>query len=94
LAAAKVKGIHADDVPAMKGLIIPEFSHLSRACAAIFTDAYVRRLAQLTPRINLRPGAPPPLSPRDCTSPPSNPTPQIAQGPLPSKAAAQAKGTR
>jgi len=45
LAAAKVQGIHADDVPAMKGLLIPEYSHLSRGCAAVFTDAYVRQLA-------------------------------------------------
>lgn len=66
LAAARVKGVHADDVPAMAGLIIPEYSHLSRACAAVFTDAYVRRIAQITPRLRMLPGAPPPLSPRAC----------------------------
>ncbi|HEY2445694.1 MAG TPA: hypothetical protein VGI20_08160 [Rhizomicrobium sp.] len=71
LAAAKVKGIHADDISAMKGLVIPEFSHLSRACAAVFTDAYVRRLAELTPRIRLRPDAPMALAARDCAPVPA-----------------------
>jgi hypothetical protein len=79
LAAAKVKGIHADDVPAMHGLVIPEYSHLSRACAAVFTDAYVRRLAQLTPRIRLVVGAPSPLSPRDCRAMPADVKPQLVQ---------------
>jgi len=66
LAAAQVRGVHADDVPETRGLIFPEFSHLSRACAPVFTDAYVRRLTGLTPRLQLRKDAPPPLGPRDC----------------------------
>ncbi|GAA4725007.1 hypothetical protein H9L13_12530 [Sphingomonas lutea] len=41
-------------------------SHLSRKCATVFTDAYVRRLAALTPRISLRANAPPPLTRVDC----------------------------
>jgi hypothetical protein len=66
LAATDAKGIHADDMPEAQGLRIPEDSHLSRACAVVFTDAYVRRLAQLTPLIRLRPDAPPALTPADC----------------------------
>jgi len=66
LAAAQVQGVHADDVPEMQGLVWPEFSHLSRACAPVFTDAYVRRLIGLTSRLQLRPDAPAKLGPRDC----------------------------
>jgi hypothetical protein len=47
--------------------VIPEYSHLSRACATVFTDAYVRGLAKLTPRLTLSAAAPPSLSPADCT---------------------------
>jgi hypothetical protein len=47
-------------------LVVPEWSHLSRKCAAVFTDAYVRRLVQLTPRLKLRANAPPPLTRVDC----------------------------
>jgi hypothetical protein len=66
LAVVRAKGVHADDLASAQGLTIPEFSHLSRSCAVVFTDAYVRRLAQLTPRLTLRPDAPAPLSTRDC----------------------------
>jgi hypothetical protein len=66
LAATKAKGIHADDLPQAQNLVIPEWSHLSRRCAAVFTDAYVRRLVELTPRLKLRADAPPPLSRADC----------------------------
>jgi hypothetical protein len=66
LAAARAKGIHADDLPQAQDLVIPEWSHLNRKCATVFTDAYVRRLVQLTPRVTLRPDAPPPLSRADC----------------------------
>jgi hypothetical protein len=59
-------GVHIDDLPAAQHLILPEFSHLTRKCSAVFTDAYVRRLAQLTPRLKLRAGAPPPLTRLDC----------------------------
>ena len=59
-------GVHADDLPAARVLPLPEWSHLGRRCATVFTDAYVRRLAELTPRLKLRANAPPPLSPADC----------------------------
>jgi hypothetical protein len=73
LAAVPAQGVHFDDLPAAQGLTIPEWSHLNRACAVVFTDAYVRRLAQLTPRIPLRADAPAPLSAADCVraAPPS-----------------------
>ena len=44
----------------------PNWSHLSGKCATVFTDAYVRRLVQLTPRLKLRADAPPPLTRSDC----------------------------
>ena len=63
-------GVHNDDLPpAVRHLIMPEWSHLSRACATVFTDAYVRRLAALTPRLKLLADAPPPLSRDDCVPP-------------------------
>jgi hypothetical protein len=58
--------VHFDDLPAAQNLDLPEWSHLTRKCATVFTDAYVRRLTELTPRLRLRPGAPPPLDHRDC----------------------------
>ncbi len=36
--------MHIDDLPAAQGLTLPEWSHLNRRCATVFTDAYVRRL--------------------------------------------------
>jgi hypothetical protein len=66
VAAAGVQSLHADDDPLASSLFLPELSHLSRACATVYTDDYVRRLAQLTPRVKLRSDAPPPLSPADC----------------------------
>jgi hypothetical protein len=66
LVGANAKGIHADDLPQAQNLVIPEYSHLSRKCATVFTDAYVRRLVQLTSRLKLRADAPPPLSRADC----------------------------
>jgi hypothetical protein len=68
LAGANAKGIHADDLPQAQNLLIPEYSHLSRKCATVFTDAYVRRLVELTPRLKLRADAPPPLSRSDCVA--------------------------
>ena len=60
-------GVHNDDLPAeVQNLTLPEWSHLNRACATVFTDAYVRRLASLTPRLKLRADAPPPLTRDDC----------------------------
>jgi len=65
-------GVHNDDLPPqVRRLIMPEWSHLNRACATVFTDAYVRRLAALTPRLRLRADAPPPLTRDDCVR--SNP---------------------
>ena len=66
LVGANAQGIHADDLPQAQNLVIPEWSHLSRKCAAVFTDAYVRRLVELTPRLKLRVDAPPPLSRAGC----------------------------
>ena len=66
LANARVRGVHFDDYPEMQGLVLPEYSHLSRACAVVFTDAYVRAVARLTPRLTLRAQAPSPLAPADC----------------------------
>ena len=59
-------GVHADDLAQAQKLNLPEWSHLSRACATVFTDAYVRRLVELTPRLQLRADAPPPLTRADC----------------------------
>jgi len=72
LAAGGVMGLHSDDDPVMHALVPPEYSHLSRACATVYTDAYVRALAARTPRVALRPGAPPPLAPTDCGMPPAD----------------------
>ena len=66
LAAANAEGLHADDNSVESALFLPEFSHLTRACAKVYTDAYVRRLASITPRVKLRADAPPPLTPEDC----------------------------
>jgi len=62
-------GVHFDDLPAsVQGLTLPEYSHLTRKCAIVFTDAYVRRLTELTSRLKLRADAPPPLSRADCVA--------------------------
>lgn len=66
LAGVPAKGIHSDDLPQAQNLDLPEYSHLSRTCATVFTDAYVRRLVQLTDRVTLRADAPPPLSTANC----------------------------
>jgi len=66
LAATRAKGVHFDDLPDAQNLVLPEFSHLTAACATVYTDAYVRALTRLTPKIRLREGAPPPLGPADC----------------------------
>ena len=66
LVYAGVRGVHFDDYPQMQGLVLPEYSHLSRACTTVFTDAYVRALAAVTPRLTLRAQAPLPLAPVDC----------------------------
>ena len=66
LANTRSAGVHIDDLPQAQNLTLPEWSHLNRKCARVFTDAYVRRLAELTPRLKLRPDAPPPLDRNDC----------------------------
>jgi len=66
LVGARVGGVHFEDYRAMQGLVLPEYSHLSRACATVFTDAYVRAVARLTPRLTLLAQTPPPLGPADC----------------------------
>ena len=70
LRATKAAGVHNDDLPPhQRRLIMPEWSHLNRACSTVFTDAYVRRLAALTPRLVLKADPPPPLSRDDCVRP-------------------------
>lgn len=69
IAGTHAQGIHADDLPQAQNLILPEWSHLTRKCAAVFTDAYVRKLTELTRRLKLRADAPPPLSRSDCVPP-------------------------
>ncbi|MEO5578518.1 MAG: hypothetical protein ABIR25_05645 [Sphingomicrobium sp.] len=67
LRGTKAVGVHMDDLPdAVQGLTLPEWSHLNRQCATVFTDAYVRALAARTPRIKLRADAPPPLTRDNC----------------------------
>jgi hypothetical protein len=73
LAAAKVKGIHFDDIATTQGLTLPEFSHLTPRCALVFTDAYVRELTKITARIPLRTDAPPALTSASCTQAASPP---------------------
>lgn len=67
-------GMHNDELPAnLHHLIMPEWSHLSRRCATVFTDAYVRRLAARTDRIRLVDDAPRPLTRDDCVAPDGKP---------------------
>ena len=66
LAYTHTNGIHGDDLPAAQNLILPESSHLTHACATVFTDAYMRVLAQSTPLLHLKSDLPPALSTRDC----------------------------
>lgn len=47
-------GIHYEDYPAMRGLEVPEWSHLSRDSAARFTRAYLEVLSERN--VRLRPG--------------------------------------
>ena len=69
LAYTHTNGIHIDNLPAAQNLTLPEESHLSRACATVFTDAYTRALAHRTPLLSLIPDAPPALSTQDCVQP-------------------------
>jgi hypothetical protein len=69
LADTHSNSVHIDDLPAVQNLTLPEGSHLSRACATVFTDAYLRNLAGKTPLLRLQPGAPSALATRDCVRP-------------------------
>jgi hypothetical protein len=69
LAYTHTNGIHIDDLPAAQNLTLPEESHLSRACATVFTDAYIRALAHRTLLLRLKHDAPPALSTQDCVHP-------------------------
>ena len=69
LAYTNTKGVHTDDLPNVQHLILPEGSHLTHACATVFTDAYVRSVTGMTPMLSVKPGAPEALSTRDCTAP-------------------------
>jgi len=69
LAYTHTNGIHIDNLPAVQNLTLPEESHLSRACATVFTDAYTRALAHRTPLLSLKPDAPLALSTQDCVQP-------------------------
>src|SRR5262245_16958766 len=52
-------GIHFEDYPAMQGLDVPEWSHLSRESAKAFTRAYAEVLVQEVPRLrDAAPGKP------------------------------------
>jgi hypothetical protein len=68
LAYTHTNGIHSDDLPTVQHLTLPESSHLSHACATVFTDAYIRILAQQTPLLHLKPDLPPALTTRDCVA--------------------------
>jgi hypothetical protein len=69
LAFTHSNGVHIDDLPEVQNVTLPEGSHLSRACATVFTDAYLRNLAGKTPLLHLQSGAPPALSTRNCVGP-------------------------
>jgi hypothetical protein len=67
LAHTRSVGVHTDDLPGeVQNLTLPEWSHLNRKCATVFTDAYVRRLTELTPRLKLRTPTLRPLTRADC----------------------------
>ncbi len=70
LAYTHTKGIHADDLPQAQNLVLPEGSHLTQACATVFTDAYIRSVAGQTSLLHLQSGLPPPLSTGDCVRKP------------------------
>ena len=69
LAYTHANGIHADDLPLAQNLVLPEGSHLTHACATVFTDAYIRRMTQQTALLHLKADVPPPASARDCVEP-------------------------
>ena len=66
LAYTHANGVHADDLATVQNLVLPEGSHLTHACATVFTDVYIRKVAEETRLLPLKPGLPPPSSTRDC----------------------------
>jgi len=70
LAYTHANGIHGDDLAAAQNLTLPEGSHLTQACATVFTDAYIRSVAQQTSLLHLKSDLPPALSSRDCVQAP------------------------
>jgi hypothetical protein len=66
LAATGVSGVHFADHADLRVLPVPEWSHLNRRCATVFTDVYVRALAASTKALPLRADAPAPLTARAC----------------------------
>ena len=66
LAYTHTRGTHADDLPMAQNLVLPEGSHLTQACATVFTDAYIRSVAQQTPLLRLKRDLPPELSTHYC----------------------------
>ena len=69
LTYTRANGIHFDDLPAAQNLYLPESSHLSRACATVFTDAYIRSLADKTALLHVKLNSVPRLSARNCVQP-------------------------
>jgi hypothetical protein len=69
LATTHSNGIHFDDLPAAQNLTLPEGGHTTRACATVFTDAYLRALVGKTAFLHLQLDAPPALSTRNCVPP-------------------------
>ncbi len=67
LATTGSKGIHVDEF-GPQPWVLPELSHLSAACATVFTDLYVRKAATLTDRIAVKADAPPALTVADCAN--------------------------
>lgn len=53
LRGAGLAGVHFADYPQMRDLDLPEYSHLSRACARHYTRAYVGAVAALTDRLRI-----------------------------------------
>jgi hypothetical protein len=66
LAHTNTHGIHIDDLPTVQNLTLPEGSHLTHACATVYTDAYIRAAVQYTSLLHLKPDAPPALSTPNC----------------------------
>ena len=66
LEGADVRGAYLADDSDVRKLTLPEDSHLSRACATVFTDQYVRAVATMTARLSLRLDAPPPVYAATC----------------------------